>query len=111
MKDRETERAVPKVFECGLELISLDKFKARFRVINPEGWSVDFHHLDVARNQFPMGENFNMDFINADIDAGVVGDPGEPIDEKAVKDQKKAMKALQKKYADLTRYVLTITNP
>ena len=99
------------LLKAKMTMISIDKFKARFRVTNHEGnWAdgMDIHHVDVARKKFPNDDDFNLDFINADIDASNLQDLDNPVDDKTIEQMKKHLKKKQKAFKNLTEYTITI---
>jgi hypothetical protein len=57
----------PPFFEAELELVRVNKFTARYRVVNPEGADVDINHIEVGRGALPDDVNFNFDFINSEL--------------------------------------------
>jgi hypothetical protein len=57
----------PPFFEAGLEFTRINKFTARYRVLNPGGAPLDLHHLEFDRSAFPGDDDFNPDFINREL--------------------------------------------
>ena len=95
------------VFKAGLELTTIHPKVVRYRVTNSRGFNVlGLHHIEVDREDLPKEDNFNMDFINANL-------PDEAIPEKNV-DLESAQEALdnlkkkQEGYRVYKRYELII---
>lgn len=64
----ETEKKQDKpFFSADVEMTRISKFNVRFRVLNHEGATLPLHHLEFARSDFPIDDDFNMNFINADL--------------------------------------------
>lgn len=114
---QEEENKPEVVFTSDMEMVMVDRYKARFRVVNKEGLNVlNLAHLEVDRKEFPSTDNFNMDFITSDLEQAsmpTVTTAGKDQDQvKAEKGKiKKAhnkLKQEQEKYREYTLYRLTI---
>lgn len=73
------------IFMANCELVRISKYTGRYRMTVEDGSvPVDLDHIEIARGFLPKDKDFNMDFINMDLDA--------------VKDATKKMKAKQKEF-------------
>jgi len=57
----------PPFYEADLEFTRINKFTARYRVLNSAGAPLDLHHLEFDRSAFPEDDDFNPDFINREL--------------------------------------------
>lgn len=96
-----------KVFEANLKLVTINRYVMRYEVVNAKGLDADVTHIEFARHlhssdpvlsPFPIDDDFNMDFLEADLDsdAYLPPDPNELIDVDAVKASKKKQKEFRK---------------
>lgn len=78
------------LFSAALELERIAKDGVRYRVTSEQGMTVwDLDHITFDRQEFPEDDNFNLDFLAADLDAIKPANPDDVIDPKAVKQLKK----------------------
>ena len=105
------------VFNANLDLVNVDKYKARFRVTGKTGINVlNFSHLEIDRKEFPSDDNFNMDFITSDLKKAELPSPTTAgKDKDQIKAEKKVIKNAhgklvdrQAKYKEFTKYELII---
>lgn len=73
-------------FRAELELTRISKNNVRYRVVNPSGAAPDVHHVQFDRSEFPVDDDFNMDFIMNDLAKD--GDDNEPSKEMLDKQKK-----------------------
>lgn len=92
------------LFTAGLELRNIDKSGAHYRVTVPSGLKVDgLSHIQIARSEFPKDDDFNMDFMNANLDAIKPVNADDTVDKKAVKKLKDKQTQFRKfRYLTLT---------
>lgn len=77
--EKKEKTPVETVYKCELELVRVNKFTARYRVVNPAGALTDFNHIEFDRKALPNDVDFNMDFINSPLlpdEDGVKPDKG-----------------------------------
>ena len=97
---KKANKEVEELFSADLVLTSINKKEVKFRVEHPQGLKVqNLHHLIMDRLEFPMDDNFNMDFMTADLN-----NLPRPVDPNEVPDQK-SIGALKKKQAEFRKFM------
>jgi len=92
------------LYSCNLELVRINEYNLRYRVVNEEGLDLDVHHLEFDRKGFPRDDNFNMDFLNMKIvDPEPVPDPKDPENPVPVTDKEYADYLAHKRGAEMMR--------
>lgn len=118
----EVEEPVAKIFEAGLELVALSGAVARYRVIPTDGFEgviSNMSHIMFPRSLLPSDEEFNLDFINKDLDSVDIkiapakngelkGEELEEFQELSIKAQRETLKVKQAMYRTFKFFKLTI---
>ena len=67
-KKEKEEKVLAQYFSADLEMDRISKSTVRYIVKNLSGMKVqNLNTLEIARSEFPMDDNFSMNFINEDI--------------------------------------------
>lgn len=105
------------LFSAILELENISGKVVKFKVKGSDGANVlNLHHIEIDRKDFPKDDNFNMDFINSNLDkAERPGVPKKLRKEEEIAEANKQIDKAQEKmlkkqsdYKTMTRYELVI---
>lgn len=71
-REKEEEKPQNKVqavyYSADLEMVRINRSNVRYRLKNPSGFGVqNLNHIEISRSNFPVDNDFSMDFINSDI--------------------------------------------